>query len=338
MTHAVVGTGYWGSNHVRASAELAANGELDDVVLCDVDEERVAEMASSYDVSYTLDHNDLVEMDVDTATVATPSPVHHRIATTLLDGGVDVLVEKPLALTSEEAWDIVATAEENDCTLGVGHIFRYHPALRALKERIDRGEFGQIETMYSTRFAFRAPRATAGSLYSLAVHDVDISNYLLDDSPDQLFCSLESHVRDDTDEAATLVLDYGDARSVITESWRVPVFDKRRDLVVVGSEKVGYVDYLQDTTVEVFESRVEREGGTLVAREDGSREYEVPDEEPLKGEIRAFFDASRNGTDPVASGRIGAEAVETLELAERSAETFDSVAVPDATAERVTRR
>lgn len=329
MKHAVIGTGYWGSNHVRVSKELKTEGELDEVVLCDIDEERVAEMASSYGLQKVTDYAQLPAEDVDTATIATPSPTHHEIATTLLNADIDVLVEKPLAMTSEEAWEIVETAEANDCTLGVGQIFRYHPALKELKGRIDRGEFGRIRTLYSTRFSYREPRATAGSLYSLAVHDIDISNYLLEETPDTLFCAEQSHVRDGVDESATLVLKYDNVQSIITESWQVPVFDKRRDVVVIGSEKVGYVDYLKDTVVEVFESRIKTQGNSLVAHQEGRQKYTAPDEEPLKAEVEGFLDACRRNVDPVASGRIGAQTVELLELATESADTFQSVSVPD---------
>ena len=318
MKYGVIGTGYWGSNHARVAAELAGEGELDGVVLCDVDEERAEELASSYGVEYTTDYTELATMGVDAVTVATPSPTHHEIATNLLRDGVNTLVEKPLALNSEDAWDMVEIAEEEDCVLGVGHIFRYHPALSDLKERIDRGELGEIKYMNTARFSFRVPRATAGALYSLAVHDIDISNYLLKDKPRSVYCNLDSFVRDDVDETATVVLGYDDATSVINESWQVPVHGKRRDLTVVGTEKAAYIDYLEDTVVELYDSRVRRDDGDLRAKSEGKQVYETENKEPLKVEVSEFVEACRTGGEPRAPGRVGAETVELLELCEES--------------------
>jgi len=327
MQYAVIGTGYWGSNHVRVAAELAEAGVIDEVVLCDVDESRVTELAGSYGVRAVTDYAELSSLGVDAATISTPSPTHHEIATTLLRDGIDVLVEKPLALDSTEAWDLVSTADEEDRTLAVGHIFRHHPALCELKRRIDRGELGRVKYLSTNRFSFRTPRATTGVLYSLAVHDVDISNYLLDDHPEWLYCSTDSIVREGIDETATLVLDYDDATSVINESWQVPVFGKRRDLVVVGSEKSAYIDYLDDTVLELYDSRIVERNGTLSAREEGKQVYEAPTSEPLRAEIEEFISASQGRSTLSAPGSVGAHAVDLLELAERSADRNETLRV-----------
>lgn len=319
MKYAVIGTGYWGSNHVRVGAELMADGVIDELVLCDVDEQRVSELADSYDIPYVTDHEALADRGVDAATVATPSTTHPEIAIPLLRDGIDLLVEKPLALTSDDAWRIVNAADEAGRTLAVGHIFRFHPALTELKRRIDRGELGELKYLNTTRFSFRVPRSTTGALYSLAVHDVDISNYLLDDRPETVYCNLDSVIREGIDETATLVLEYGDATSVINESWQVPVFGKRRDLVVVGSEKAAYVDYLQDNVIEMYDSRVVTREGTLDARHEGKQTYEVADREPLKVEVEDFLEARASDATSRSPGAIGAETVALLERAEESA-------------------
>lgn len=320
MNYAVIGTGYWGSNHARVAAELVDEGVLDSVVLCDIEKNRVTELAESYGVDYTTEFTELPERGVDAVTIATPSATHHEIATHLLENGVDCLVEKPLALTSDDAWDIVDVAENENRTLGVGHIFRYHPALRNLKERIERGELGRIKYLNTIRFSFKVPRDTAGALYSLAVHDIDISNYLLDSEPTSLYCNLDSHIRDDVDETATIVLEYGSATSVINESWQVPVFGKRRDLTVVGSEKVAHIDYLEDNVVEMYDSRVTGHGETLRVQEEGKQVYETESEEPLSVEVESFISACRADEQPSTSGEIGAKTVELLELSQQSSD------------------
>ncbi|MFC7057726.1 Gfo/Idh/MocA family protein [Halovenus salina] len=319
MKYGVIGTGYWGSNHARVAVELVDEGTLDDVVLCDVDEGRAADLATTYGIEYTTDYTDLPEMGIDAVTVATPSPTHHEIATYLLEREIDCLVEKPLALDSDGAWEIVETATEHGQVLGVGHIFRYHPALNDLKRRVERGELGEIKYMNTTRFSFRVPRETAGALYSLAVHDIDISNYLLEATPQSLYCNLDSVIRDDVDETATVVLDYGEATSVINESWQVPVYGKQRDLTVVGSEKAAHIDYLKDTVVELYDSRVRQDGDEFRAQSEGKQVYETENNEPLKIEVSEFLDACKTGNPLRASGQVGAETVELLERCKQSA-------------------
>jgi predicted dehydrogenase len=320
MNYGVIGTGYWGSNHGRVAAELVDQGELDSVILCDVDESRVRDLADSYGVEYTTDYNELPGLGVDAVTIATPSPTHHEVATDLLRASVDCLVEKPLALSSEQAWDIVKVADQQNQTLGVGHIFRYHPALTDLKRRIDRGELGEIKYLNSNRLSFRVPRDTAGVLYSLAVHDVDISNYLLEGAPTSIYCNLDCHIRNEIDETATIVLEYGDTTSTINESWQVPVFGKRRDLIVVGSEKVAYIDYLEDNVVELYDARVVGRGNGLRVQDEGKQVYEVERKEPLMEEVRSFVSACRSNETPLASGEIGARTIELLEYSRESSD------------------
>jgi predicted dehydrogenase len=325
MDYAVVGTGYWGQNHVRVAAELQEEDQLDSVVLCDIDEKRVSDLASNYGFEYVTEHERLPERGVDAVVVATPSPTHHGIATDLLANGVDVLVEKPLSLDTESAYDIVTTADRHDRVLAVGHIFRHHPALTELKSRIDRGELGGIKYLHTGRFSFRAPRATAGTLFSLAVHDIDIYNYLLDGEPDQLYCQLDSFIREDVDETATLLLEYGETTGVINSSWQVPVFGKRRDITVVGTERAAYIDYLQENKLELFETQVvsERtnpdEDTVYRAVDNGSTRIEVENREPLKVEVEDFLTSCRNRTEPKANGTVGADAVSLLNAAQRSA-------------------
>jgi predicted dehydrogenase len=326
MRLGVVGTGYWGSNHARVAAELRTEGVVEEVLLCDADEDQVDELASRHGVPYVTDHTELAAA-VDAAVVATPSPTHRPVATDLLRTGVDVLVEKPLALSSEDAWAIVDTAASHGRTLGTGHIFRYHPALADLKRRLDRGELGDIKHLTTSRFSFREPRTTAGALYSLAVHDVDVYTYLLGSRPDRVYCTLEKTVVDGIDETASLTLSYGETNGVIDVSWHVPAFGKRRDLVVAGSEATAYVDYLEDTVVEIHDSSMVREDGHVQAREGETRTHELPEREPLRIEVEDFLAACRSETRPRASGHVGAAAVELLEAAERSAETGRAVSL-----------
>lgn len=325
LDFAVIGTGYWGSNHARVGAELLEEGEIDSLVLCDVDESRVSEIAASYDVPYATSVDELVERGVDAAVLATPSTTHVELGEKLLSAGIDLLVEKPLATNADDAWRLVEVANANDRVLAVGHIFRFHPALAELKQRVDRGELGEIQYLSTNRYAFRTPRPDVGALYSLAVHDVDIYSHLLGERPDRLHCELDSTIRDGVDETATLTLSYGETTGVINESWNVPVFGKRRDLTVVGTQRSAHIDYLEDNVLELHDAEIVEEGDQLRAREEGKHRIEAEQGEPLRIEVESFLESCETRSEPRAPGRVGAEAVELLEAAERSDETGEAV-------------
>jgi predicted dehydrogenase len=329
MKYGVIGTGYWGSNHVRVAAEIQAEGLIDEVILCDSDEGRVSELAANYDFPYTTGVQELIRMDVDAVTIATPSDTHYSISKSLLEAGVNVLVEKPLTTDSKDAREIVSLAKKKGRTIAVGHIFRYHPALIELKHRIDRGEFGHIKYVNLTRFSFRVPRATVGTLYSLAIHDVDIASYLLGKLPVTAYCNLDDVIIDGIDETATIVLEYGDATGVIEESWQVPIFNKRRDLVIVGTEKSAYIDFMKSNEIEVYESRIKSVDGEMRAREEGMKVIKVAASEPLRMEVEDFLNACKSDQIPKASGEIGLSAVELLESLEKSAESNQVVEIVD---------
>ncbi|ESP86925.1 Gfo/Idh/MocA family protein [Candidatus Halobonum tyrrellensis] len=328
-TYAVVGTGHWGSNHARVAAELRAEGLVEEAVVCDLDADRARETGERHDLPWYTDAAALADAGVDAATVATPSPTHRAVATELLEAGVDVLVEKPLAPTADEAWALVDAADRAGRTLAVGHIFRHHPAVCALADRVAAGELGTIRHFRTTRFASRVPRAEAGALRSLSVHDVDLFRLLVDD-PDGLYCRLDGGVREGVDDTVTLVLDAGDATGVLSASWQVPVYrGKHRDLTLVGTEGAAYLDFLDHTTFELYDQQVTDgpDGPTAAAPEPETVTVDADPAEPLRAEVEDFLAAAARGREPGAPGRVGAAAVELLDAAARSHEAGERLSL-----------
>jgi len=323
VKYGVVGAGYWGSNHARIAGELVDEGVVDDAVLCDVDPERAADVATDHDLEYVTDHRRLADHGVDAAVVATPSGSHDEVVVDLLEDDVDALVEKPLALSVGDANRIVLTADANDRVLGVGHVFRHHPALERLHQLVQDGELGEVSHLRTARHACQ-PARPIGALHSLAVHEVDAYRYLLDRNPDTVYCRLDDAVAENTHDTVTLVMEFGDVTGVVSESWAIPVDGKRRDVVVVGDEAVAAVDYLEDTVVELYDvPPAEPTPGTRQGHIDSSSEpkrvVDVDGAEPLAAEVRDFLAAVREGRPPKTTGVDGAWAVKLLADAERSA-------------------
>jgi predicted dehydrogenase len=331
VIYAVVGVGGWGTNHARIGAELRDAGIVDRLVCCDTDPDRLGTVADRFDADAVTDPALLPTLDVDAATVATPTTTHAAVARPLLDAGIDLLVEKPLAPDAATAWDLVTRADRTGSTLAVGHVFRFHPALVELRERVRDGELGDLKYLSTERFTFQPPRESTGALFSLAVHDVDAYAFLLDREPDSVFCRRDAVVRPDVDETASLTLGYGRTTGRIDVSWQVPVFGKTRRLTAVGTDGAAFIDYTETNRLELYDTRitggeeppdpVELDGERFRAVGGGPETVRPPDAEPLRAEVEEFLAVARGERSDLRNpGAVGARAVELLELAVRSSD------------------
>ncbi len=318
---AVIGTGYWGKNHVRTYSELASEGVIDSVKICDLDEKRARELGEAFNIEYLTDYKELIaDPNIDAVSIVTPSHTHYALAKEFMEVGKDVLVEKPMTMDSKEAEQLVKIAKNTNQILMVGHIFRHHPAVKELKHRIDQGEFGKIRLISSNRLSFGAPRKDMGVIYALGVHEVDMFCYLMDrDYPDSIHTTASYTLQSDIEETAMITMDFNNTKAYAFESWLMPAYGKQRDLVVVGSEKTAKIDYLKPQELEVFDIRIAEQdfdGKTAFSVEnEGSYTIPIPYAEPLKEELRHFIQCVNDRSTPISDGEIGLRAVKMAEAA-----------------------
>lgn len=329
---AVIGTGYWGKNHVRALNELRGEGVIDELKICEVDEKRAKDFSNIYHIPHTTDFNDLLNDDaLNGVTIATPTPTHFELAKKFIEAGKDVFVEKPMTTNSTDAGMLISLAEENKALLMVGHIFRHHTAVAELKKRIDRGDFGRIYYLTSTRFSFRAPRRDMGVMFALAIHEVDLFCYLLNcDYPLEISAQVNKYLQKDIEEVAFLFLRFeNNTLGYAFESWLTPVEGKRRDLTLIGSKMSAKVDYLKPQELALFDASILRgeDGESLRAEYEGSYTVPIPYKEPLKEEMKNFVDCIKTREMPRSDMYAGKRAVEMIELAFESAEKGSTVKV-----------
>src|SRR4051794_26526232 len=176
---AVVGYGYWGPNLVRNVMERP---ELEFAGLCERDPDRAAAFSARY-VGQPLfrDLDDvLADESVDAVVVATPPRTHHAIVRAALEAGKHVLVEKPLATTSEDAIDLLETAQRHSLTLMPGHTIGYSPPVNKVKDLITDGSLGDVYFVTSSRMNLGKYQAD-GVICDLAPHDLSILLYWLNE-------------------------------------------------------------------------------------------------------------------------------------------------------------
>lgn len=331
-TVAVVGTGYWGRNHVRTWAALRREGAVDGLIVCDVDENRAREMAEEFDCAWHTDALTLREVHgIDAATIATPTPQHAPLAIALMEQGVDVLVEKPLAMDEAEARSVVEAGTRTGRLLCVGHLFRHHAAIRKAAELIAAGEIGAVKHIESERLSVREPRPDIGVIAALAIHDLDICRDLLGDVEplSMQAVALESDVAGIEDHAVIHLAFPEDVSAHITVSWRSRIRGKVRELRIIGEDASLHIDYLDHAGLWMHRHPGNAQGQAWGGFDAAPRDrIELPLGEPsLTAELRAFCRDSRalaSGTPlseitPLNSGPIGVSGMRLVEAALRAA-------------------
>jgi len=316
MRIAVIGTGYWGRNHVKVWRELKDKGIIEDAVLCDIREDVVKPLARDFGFSYTTDPEKIMKNEsIDGIDIASSTPSHYPLAMDAMKNGKHVMVEKPMAENSERCEKLISVAEEEGKILMVGHIFRYHPALLELREMIMRGELGEIISMHTRRLSFRYPRKDMGVLLALAIHDVDIYSYLLNEEPDEIMATTGSHFVSGIEEEAFIFMKFDETDGYIMESWNFPMEGKIRELVVVGSQSAARIDYLKPDEIVIYDAAVVDEG----IKNEGKFIKRIDYVEPLKAELMDFVESIKNSRKPKADMYVGMNAVKMIEAAIKSA-------------------
>jgi UDP-N-acetylglucosamine 3-dehydrogenase len=309
----IIGAGNMGRHHVRILSQMGG------VTLVGVAD--AVDRSGDYPAGMTPPWFASAEAMLDAArpdavVVATPTGTHLPLAALALRAGCHVLVEKPIASTLREATELADIAVACGRILTVGHVERYNPVVRRLVELVREGALGEISSVVARRVGGFPPTEPATDVVvDLAVHDIDILNFLLGTSPQLLSAHGSRTFHTSQIDSVEMLIGYGRASGFVQANWVTPM--KIRTLDVTGS--LGYVqaNYVTQelTWYEVerpteqpdFASFVERLGrpGRYVER--------VALAEPLAAELAAFAEAARSGD---CSGLVTpAEATDALGLA-----------------------
>jgi predicted dehydrogenase len=322
---ALVGAGHWGTNHLKALKTILNSGQIEKLVVCDTRSDVGDRVSSEFDVQFTTDINEILNDEEITAVdLVTSTSTHYDLSKRIIVAGKDVLVEKPLAYTSSECDDIIELAKEHNRILMVGHIFRYHPAIKMLVDQISRGRFGEIRNIDIERLAFQPPKQDMGVLHALAIHDVDLACLLFNEkTPKSIFAVSQSFHTENPDEMSIIIMDFGKGRiAKIESSWLNPVAHKKRTLELIGSKGSAFIDFLKPQALTVYsKSFAIDENETLEVKDDGESELIAEEGMPLNLELEHFISCIKNRRTPNTNGQVGRNAVRMIECALESLKT-----------------
>lgn len=314
MKIALIGAGYWGSNILRVLKEC---GVLS--LVCDTDEKILQQVGSRYpDLATTRSLDIVLKSDVDGIAIATPARTHFEIAKKAIEAGKDVFVEKPLALSLDDAGELKALSSARKKILMVGHILRYHPAVEKLKELIAGGKLGRINYVYSNRLNFGKLRVEENILWSFAPHDISVMLYLLDELPESVTAFGGAYLNEDRADVTLTTLEFkSGVKGHIYVSWFNPF--KEQKFVVVGEEGMAVFDDTRDSDKLIFyPHRVEWNGEIPLAVKAKGEPVEIPKSEPLKAELSHFIDCVSSRKIPKTDVEEGLRVLKVLMLSQNS--------------------
>jgi len=308
----VVGIGYLGKFHAEKYRNLS---DCELVALVDVIEERARQQAIHFGTDAFLDYREIYDR-VDAVSIVVPTSLHYKVAKDFLTMGIDVLVEKPIAVTFEEAMDLVETARRSGSILQVGHLERFNPAIVSLKERLNNPMF--IESHRISPFIERG--ADVDVVLDLMIHDIDI---ILD--------FVKSEIKDIHAVGVPVIspkIDIVNAR-ILFENWCVAnvtasriAAKSLRKVRIFQPDAYFSVDY---SSCEVLMYRkLDKEGYSGIPR-ILMDSLEVERKDPLLEEIRSFIQCVIRRERPLVSGEVGARCVEVAQRILSQAERIVSI-------------
>ena len=310
-----------GALHLRA---LLAREDVQSVALVEPDRDRRDGLMRQSGLVRTYARLDeaLDGEALDLAIVAVPLGAAVEVVTTLLERGVSVLAEKPLATGAADAQVLADVATRSGALLSVGYIERFNPAVQALKQELEKGDAGPVYHVHARRLsAFPYRAGMAGVTIDVATHDLDVLGFVTGSSPVRVYA--ETAVRQGREGedllCASLRFENG-VTGLVESNWLTPM--KVRRLTVTAERGMYVVDYLTQDLWLHEHPRGEAEWDTLGvvrgANEGRTIRFALDRREPLVIEHERFIDALASGGPPPVSPE---EAVTVLSAAEAIVES-----------------
>lgn len=323
-----VRVGVLSAAHTHSDAYAAALDDIEHaelVAVADQDDERGQAFADRHEISYGTRESVLQRAD---AAIVTAANVDHREWTTAAaDAGVDVLCEKPLATTTEDARAMVRAAEQAGVALGVAMPVRFSEPARRAKAAVEGGEIGDLQAVVGTNLLTTISGGTwitdpaqsgGGAIMDHTVHVVDLVRWITDQEVAEVYTETGTRFTDiPAEDVAVLSMALDDGTPLTHDgSWRQPEsWDFWGDVTLrlIGTEGVLEVDCFDQTIAQTTESGIE----SVFWGSDIN-----------EGLLRDFVTAVSAGEQPAILGREGVREVSVIEAAYESAETGRPVA-PD---------
>lgn len=310
---AVCGCGHWGKNHVRNHAEL---GSL--AAVCDPDENTARKFADEYGVPALSFESVLADPSVDGIVLASPAHLHAAMAVQALQAGKHVFVEKPLALTVDDAQSVLDAAGRAERIVMIGHLLQYHAAFSKLRELVTQDKIlGKLRFINATRVSTGKIRSEENALWSFAPHDISMILSLVGEEPQSITANGKAALQPNIEDVVHVDMHFASGvYAHVTASWLYP--EKEHKMIVAGENGFLVFDDREpfERKIRWLRHDIRIENGIAVLAKDETGEYiAIEPSEPLRAECQHFLDCIANGTTPLTDGHEGLRVLAVLQQA-----------------------
>ncbi|MGA8598849.1 MAG: Gfo/Idh/MocA family oxidoreductase [Bryobacteraceae bacterium] len=302
---AVIGAGTFGQHHIRVISQTPG---VELWAIVDSDPQKLAELKIN-PVIKRFGNLDSLAGAVDAAIVATPTHTHEAIATRLLEAGIDVLVEKPIADSSEAGKRLSRLAETRGRILQAGHLERFNPAVMALDTMITVPLFFEVH-----RLSMFTPRSLdIDVVLDLMIHDLDIVLSMAKQMPVEIRAAGISVLSPKVDIANVRLAFPSGCIANLTAS-RVSTEQVRKLRVFQPGQYIS-LDYARQAAVSFSIGGADRArlGTGTTSPKIAFDPIRVEKAEPLQQELTAFFQCVRDRTQPLVDGWEATQVLQTAE-------------------------
>ena len=254
ITVGLVGLGYWGPNLARV---LNQSAKCEFVACCDTNPHKLERICRQYPRLKGFNtYEELLASEVDAIVIATPIGTHYTLASTALARGKHVMVEKPLADSADKALALTMKAEATGRILMTGHTFVYSEPVMCIKQLIDSGAIGELHYLSFSRVNLGLYQKDVDVVWDLAVHDVSIMLYWMNEIPVAASSFGRCCVQENKRDVAFLWMQFRSGVIASCEmSWLSP--QKLRRTLLVGSKRmIVYDDIDPNEKVKLYDRGV----------------------------------------------------------------------------------
>ena len=318
----VIGYGYWGPNVVRNLDQLDGS---EVVAVCDKSPVARKRIQKAYPrVRVMSECEELTSSpDIDAIAVVTPVWTHYELAKAALQNGKHVFVEKPLTSSAAQAEELINLAEQKNLKIMVDHTFLFTGAVKKIGQLLDEGALGKLYYYDSTRVNLGLFQHDVNVIWDLAPHDLSIIDHLIDETPEAVVATGQTHLNGHEDIAFITVYFPNKIIAHINVNWLSPV--KVRTTLIGGEKKMlVWNDLEADEKIKIYDKGVDitsRQGlyNLLVNYRSGDMwSPQLEQVEALRQELNYFVDCISNNQNPTNDGAAGLRVVKMLEAATES--------------------
>jgi predicted dehydrogenase len=274
----------------------------------------------------TTDYRDMLRNPtIDAIAICTPVSTHFSLTMEALEAGKHVLVEKPMAVSTDQAARMVDEAARRRLVLMVDHTFVYTSAVRKIRELIASGSLGDLYYYDSTRVNLGLVQQDVNVIWDLAVHDLSIMDFILPESAVEVSATGVAHLEGAAEDTAYVSVFYsGSIMAHLNVNWLSPV-KVRRTLIGGAKSMIVYDDIENSEKVKVYDKgvTVKSNPDSIYKMMVGYRSGDVYSPrldvtEALQVEVTHFAECIKGGGSPITDGEAGLRVVSILEAANRS--------------------